>query len=93
MVQKYLRLAVFLLFCNFLLKSSSLVKLAKIVCVAHQPSLGPRGGLWPVLLLCVIYKEDVCPSSGGINRLMMMMNSCTFENWHRSSLKFPGERI
>jgi hypothetical protein len=31
---------------------------------------GPRGGLWPVLLMC---KEGLCPSSGDINRLMMMM--------------------
>jgi hypothetical protein len=38
----------------------------------HQPALGPRGGLWPVPL-CVIYKEGLCPSSGDINRLMMMM--------------------
>jgi hypothetical protein len=39
----------------------------------NQPALGPRGGLWPVLLMCVIHKEGLCPSSGDINRLMMMM--------------------
>jgi hypothetical protein len=39
----------------------------------HQPALGPRGGLWPILLMCPIHKEDLGPSSGDINRLMMMM--------------------
>jgi hypothetical protein len=34
----------------------------------HQPALGSRGGL-----LCLIRKEGLCPSSGVINRLMMMM--------------------
>jgi hypothetical protein len=36
--------------------------------------VGPRGGLWLMALsLCVMHKEGLCPSSGGINRLMMMM--------------------
>jgi hypothetical protein len=34
-------------------------------------ALGPRGGLWPPFLW-VIHKEDLCPSSGDINRLMMI---------------------
>jgi hypothetical protein len=32
---------------------------------------GRRGGLWP-FSLCVIHKEGLCPSSGDINRLMMI---------------------
>jgi hypothetical protein len=35
-------------------------------------ALDPRDGLWPVLLV-VMLKEGPCPSSGDINRLMMMM--------------------
>jgi hypothetical protein len=35
-------------------------------------ALGPRGGLWSVHLF-VIHKEGLCPSSGDINRLMMMI--------------------
>jgi hypothetical protein len=43
----------------------------------HLQSLAPtnphwaRGGLWPDLLMCVIHKEGLCPSSGDFNRLMM----------------------
>jgi hypothetical protein len=48
-----------------------LVPAAFAVVSTHQPALGLRGGLWPVLL-CVIHKEGLCPSSGDINRLMMM---------------------
>jgi hypothetical protein len=39
--------------------------------LAPTNPLGPRDGLWPVLL-SVIHKEGLCPSSGDINRLMMM---------------------
>jgi hypothetical protein len=39
------------------------------------PVLGPRGGLWPILLMC--NQEGLCRSSGEINRLMMMiMRNC-----------------
>jgi hypothetical protein len=38
----------------------------------HQSALGPRGGLWPVLL-CVIYKEGsyVIQQWGHLYRLVM----------------------
>jgi hypothetical protein len=49
-----------------------LVPAALAVVITHQPALGPRGGLWPVLSLCVIHKEGLCPISGDIVRLMMM---------------------
>jgi hypothetical protein len=32
---------------------------------------GPRGGLWPVLLMC--NPDSQCPSSGDINRLIIML--------------------
>jgi hypothetical protein len=35
----------------------------------HQPALGPRGGLWPVLLMDYIHKEGLCPSSGDVSLL------------------------
>jgi hypothetical protein len=47
-------------------------KIAFAVVSTHQPALGPHCGLWPVLLMCVIHKEGLCPSSGDINRLMMI---------------------
>jgi hypothetical protein len=47
-----------------------LVPAAFEVVSIHQPALCPRVGLWPVL--CVIHKEGLCPSSGTINRLMMI---------------------
>jgi hypothetical protein len=50
-----------------------LVPAAFAVVRTHQPALGPRGELWPVLLICVILKEGLCPSSGDNNRLMMML--------------------
>jgi hypothetical protein len=50
-----------------------LVQAAFAVISTHQPALGPRGGLWSVLLMYVIHKEGLCPSRGNINRLMMMM--------------------
>jgi hypothetical protein len=48
-----------------------LVPAAFAVVSIHQSALGPRGGLWPVLLV-EIHKEGLCPSSGDINRLMMI---------------------
>jgi hypothetical protein len=45
----------------------------------HQFALGPCSGLW-LFSLCVIHKEGLCPSSGGINGLMMntdKRNVCT----------------
>jgi hypothetical protein len=50
-----------------------LVSAAFAVVSTHQPALSPRGGLWlGSFSLCVIHKEGLCPSSGDINRLMMM---------------------
>jgi hypothetical protein len=43
-----------------------LVPAAFAVVSTCQPALGPRGGLWPVLLM---YVEGLCPSSGDINKL------------------------
>jgi hypothetical protein len=47
-----------------------LVPAAFAVVSTHQPALGPRG--FGPFSLCVIHKEGLCPSSGDINRLMMM---------------------
>jgi hypothetical protein len=49
-----------------------LVSVAFAVVSTHQPAMGPRGGLRPVLLMCY-HTEGLCPSSGDINRLMMIM--------------------
>jgi hypothetical protein len=39
----------------------------------HQaPALGPRGGLGPILLI-INHKEGLCPSSGVINKLMIII--------------------
>jgi hypothetical protein len=46
---------------------------------AHQSALGPRGGLWSVLLY-IIYKDSLSLSSGYINRLMMMMMMILMHN-------------
>jgi hypothetical protein len=46
-----------------------LVPAAFAVVSTHQPALGTRGVLWPVL-----HMEGLCPSSGDFNRLLMMMN-------------------
>jgi hypothetical protein len=43
----------------------------------------------PYVYTCVIYKEGLCPSSGAINRLMMMMNIHPWKwDWHDSARKF-----
>jgi hypothetical protein len=49
-----------------------LVPVAFTVVSTHRPALGPRGGLWPVLLtlLCPYFGKD--SSSWDINGLMMM---------------------
>jgi hypothetical protein len=46
-----------------------LVQAAFSVVSTHQPALVSYGPF----SLCVIHKEGLCPSSGDINRLMMMM--------------------
>jgi hypothetical protein len=51
-----------------------LVPAAFAVVSTHQPALGPRG--YSQFSLCVIHKEDLCPSSGDVNRLMMMKVKC-----------------
>jgi hypothetical protein len=45
-----------------------LVPAAFAVVSTHQPALSPRVGLWPVPLMCLYHKEDLCPN----NKLMMM---------------------
>jgi hypothetical protein len=53
-----------------------LVLAAIAIIRTHQSALGLCGGLWPVLLIpfsWVIQKKGLCPSSGDINRLMLMM--------------------
>jgi hypothetical protein len=52
----------------FDVRSRKLIPPAFAVARTHQPALGPRGELWPVVLMC---KEGLCPSSGDINRLMI----------------------
>jgi hypothetical protein len=49
-----------------------LVLAAFAVVSSQQSALGPRGWLWPVLLMCNP-KGRLCPSSGDINKLIMMM--------------------
>jgi hypothetical protein len=48
-----------------------LVPAAFAVVRTHQSALGPRGGYGP--FSSCVHKEGQCPSSGDINRLMMMM--------------------
>jgi hypothetical protein len=48
----------------------------------HLQSLAPTSQHWARVVgygsfsLCVIHKEGLCPTSGDINRLMMMMMLC-----------------
>jgi hypothetical protein len=49
-----------------------LVPAVFVVVSTPQPAMGPRGGLWPVFLMC--NKEGLCPSSGEMNRLMMIVD-------------------
>jgi hypothetical protein len=42
-----------------------------VVCT-HRPAQSWRGCVL-LFFLCVIHKEDLCPSSGDINRLMMII--------------------
>jgi hypothetical protein len=72
-----------------------LVPAAFAVVSTHQPSWACVVGYGP-FFLCVIQKEGLCPSSGGINRLMMMMmimfihtNVCTVRE---SNLRAPLSR-
>jgi hypothetical protein len=46
----------------------------------HKPALGPRGGSWPVLLMSN-------PSSGDINRLMMIIYSQCYYNVYHNIMK------
>jgi hypothetical protein len=39
----------------------------------HQSALDPRG--YGPFSLCVIHKEGLCPCSGDINKLMMIINT------------------
>jgi hypothetical protein len=57
---------------NYLLRASqgTLIPAAFAVVSTHQPALGARGV--GTFSLCVIHKEGLCPSSGDINRLMMI---------------------
>jgi hypothetical protein len=57
------------------LSRCGLVPAAFVVFSTHQAALGPRGGLWLwLVLISVIHKEGLCPSSGDINRLVMMIH-------------------
>jgi hypothetical protein len=58
---------------KFVISSSVLVGPAFVVVSSHQSALGPHGGLWPVLLNLVIHKEGLCPSSGDISGMMMII--------------------
>jgi hypothetical protein len=49
------------------------VRLIAYVEESYQPALGPRGGLWTILLY-VTHMEDLCPSSGDISRMMMKLS-------------------
>jgi hypothetical protein len=60
----------------------------------HLQSLAPTNLHWARVVdygqfsLCVIYKEGLCPGSGGINRLMMMMmNRVLIGEFFRFTLK------
>jgi hypothetical protein len=48
-----------------------LVPAAFAVVSTHQSAIGVVG--YGPFFLCAIHKEGLCPSSGGINRLMMMI--------------------
>jgi hypothetical protein len=57
---------------KFITSSSSVLrKAAFAVVTTHQPAQGPRG--YGPFSLCIIHKKGLCPSSGDINRLMMMI--------------------
>jgi hypothetical protein len=32
---------------------------AFVVVITHQPALGPRGGLWPVVLMCIPQRRPI----------------------------------
>jgi hypothetical protein len=56
----------------------------------HLQSLSPINTNWARMVgyggvsLCIIHKEDLCPCSGDINRLMMMMNLHNIVKKHSS---------
>jgi hypothetical protein len=64
---------------KYIISSSSVLRKARqavgpgFICSRyHHHALRPRGEYGP-FSLCVIHKEGLCPSSGDINRLMMMI--------------------
>jgi hypothetical protein len=67
-----------------------LISAAFAVVRTYQPALDPSGGLWPVVL-CVIHKEGLCPSSGDINRLMILMVSGGDAERHGLYAEVPGD--
>jgi hypothetical protein len=64
-----------LFFFLFLASESTLSRWSRL----HLQSLAPTNPHWARVVgygpffLCVIHKEGLCPSSGDINRLVMMM--------------------
>jgi hypothetical protein len=62
----------------------------------HSQSLAPTNPHWACVVsygpfsLCVIHKEGLCPSSGDINRLMMMMMS--FLLYEVKALRLRGKQ-
>jgi hypothetical protein len=55
--------------------------------ITHQPALGPRGGLWPVLL-SVIHKEGLCFSSGTLtDSVQMAQTSFVYGVWQLRGVK------
>jgi hypothetical protein len=60
------------------------------IAFTRQSVLGQRSGLWPVLL-CLIPKKGLCPSSGDINRLMMIANSNDCKCNRDQRLNVPSE--
>jgi hypothetical protein len=61
----------------------------------HLQLLTPTNPHWARVVgygpfsLCVIHKEGLCPSSGGINRLMMMTYTCESSNIIQIALSPP----
>jgi hypothetical protein len=62
-----------------------LVPAAFVIVSTNQPALGPVVVGYGSFCLCVIHKEGLYPSSGNINRLMMM--NCLLLAEHQPFLK------
>jgi hypothetical protein len=62
----------------------------------HLQSLAPTNPHWARVVgygpfsLCVIHKEGQCPTDGGINRLLMMMNGLT---WYEHATRREENRV